>query len=78
MADAAQAKIVHNLIEALEQLRRDLDKVELWAGALGCFQGPAPAYKPGDQYVLPPSSRAPSCRAASSEPAQGAPPQPPS
>jgi hypothetical protein len=55
MPEPAEEKIVHNLIEALEQLRRDLDRVELWAAALGYFQTPAPDYQPGDRYLLPPS-----------------------
>ena len=52
MADPAKDVIVHNLIEALEQLREDLDRVELWAFALGSFQKPAPEYQPGDQHLL--------------------------
>lgn len=52
MPDAAEDTIVHNLIDALEQLRHDLDKVELWAGALGSFQTPAPEYQPTDHYLL--------------------------
>jgi hypothetical protein len=54
MAHVAEDKIVDNLLEALEQLRLDLDKVELWAGALGCFQDPAPEYQPSDKYLLSP------------------------
>jgi hypothetical protein len=49
--------IVQNLIEALEQLRKDLDKVELWTAALRCFQAPVPSYEPADRYVLPASPR---------------------
>ena len=73
MPDAAEERIVQNLIEALEQLRRDLDKVELWAVALGCFQDPVPTYQPGDQYVLPPSPRAASSQSASQAPSRCAP-----
>lgn len=54
MREPSEEVIVHNLIEALEQLRHDLSKVELWAGALGCFQAPVPEYQPSDRYVLPP------------------------
>lgn len=55
MPEPAEQMIVHNLIEALEQLRRDLDRVELWAAALGYFQVPPPDYEPGERYLLPPS-----------------------
>jgi hypothetical protein len=53
----AEETIVHNLIDALEQLHQDLDKVELWAAALGHFQTPAPDYQPCDQYILRSSSQ---------------------
>ncbi len=54
MQEPAEETIVHNLIDALEQLRSDLDRVELWAAALGQFQGPVPEYQPGDQHLLRP------------------------
>lgn len=53
----AEDAIIDNLIEALDRLREDLDRVELWAGALGCFQDPALEYEPGNQYLLSPSTR---------------------
>jgi len=49
----AEEKLVRNLAEALEHLKEDLDKVELWAAALGYFQAPVPDYRPGDRYLLP-------------------------
>jgi hypothetical protein len=52
MAEQADEKIVHNLVEALERLRQDLDRVELWTGALGCFQRPVPPYEPNNRYLL--------------------------
>jgi hypothetical protein len=52
MPGPAEDLIVHNLIEALDQLREDLDRVELWAAALGCFQQPVPDYRPADRYLL--------------------------
>jgi hypothetical protein len=57
MPDPAEDVIVHNLIEALERLREDLDRVELWANALGCFQQPVPEYQPSDQHLLPSTPR---------------------
>jgi hypothetical protein len=53
MSEPAEEVIVHNLIDALERLREELDKVELWAGALGHFQDPVPDYQPGNEYILP-------------------------
>jgi len=53
MAVSAEDAIVSHLMEAVEQLRTDLDRVELWAVALGCFQDPVPEYQPGEQYLLP-------------------------
>jgi len=55
--EPAEEMIVQNLIDALERLRDDLDRVELWTGALGCFQRPVPDYEPGDRYLLRQSSR---------------------
>ena len=52
MPQPAEDMIVRNLIEALERVREDLDRRELWAAALGCFQHPIPDYKPGDQQLL--------------------------
>jgi hypothetical protein len=54
--EPAEDLIVHNLIEALKQLRADLDRVEVWAAALGYFQRPVPEYQPTDQHLLSPSS----------------------
>jgi hypothetical protein len=50
--EPAEEMIVHNLIEALERLRQDLDRVELWTGALGCFQQPVPTYEANSRYLL--------------------------
>jgi hypothetical protein len=52
ISEPAEETIVHNLIDALERLREDLDRVELWTAALGCFQEPVPAYEPHDRYLL--------------------------
>lgn len=55
MPEMAEDMIVHNLIEALEHLREDLNRVELWVAALGQFQAPVPDYEPGNQHILPPA-----------------------
>jgi hypothetical protein len=59
MPEPAEDVIIRNLLESLERLRGDLDRMELWATALGCFQYPVPEYKPGDQHLLKPSDRLP-------------------
>jgi hypothetical protein len=55
MAQPAEDMIVQNLIEALGRLHEDLDRMELWAAALGSFQHPVPDYQPGEQQLLQPS-----------------------
>ncbi|MFY9693249.1 MAG: hypothetical protein WA776_17655 [Xanthobacteraceae bacterium] len=57
MPEPAEDLIVRNLIESLERLREDLDRMELWAAALGSFQHPIPDYRPGDQHLLEPRAR---------------------
>jgi hypothetical protein len=59
MPEQAEELIVRNLIEALGRLHEDLDRMELWAVALGCFQHPVPEYQPGDQHLLKSSRRSP-------------------
>jgi len=56
MPEPAEDMIVRNLIDALERLHEDLDRVELWTVALGCFQQPVPDYSSGE-YVLPTSNK---------------------
>jgi hypothetical protein len=54
MPEQAEGKIVHHLVEALERLHEDLDRVELWTAALEEFHRPVPDYQPGDRYLLRP------------------------
>jgi hypothetical protein len=56
MPRPAEEMIVANLIEALDRLREDLNKVELWAAALGEFRAPVPDYEPSERYRLRPVS----------------------
>jgi hypothetical protein len=67
MAEQAEETIVHNLIEALERLRQDLDRVELWTAALGCFQQPVPPYEPNNRYLLSAKSASGKSASAKSE-----------
>lgn len=52
MPESPADAIIRNLIESLERLRRDLDRMELWTAALDRFQHPVPEYRPGDQHIL--------------------------
>lgn len=54
MAEQVEDTIFVNLIESLQRLHDDLDKVELWLGALRSFQNPVPDYQPSDRYLLRP------------------------
>ena len=56
MPEPAEDVIVRNLIEALERLHEDLDRMELWAAALGSFQHSIPDYRPADRHLLKPAS----------------------
>ena len=42
------------VIESLDRLHEELERVELWTAALTCFLRPPPAYQPGDHHMLPP------------------------
>ncbi len=57
MSTQAEELITRNLIESLDRLHQELDRVELWTAALTCFLHPAPAYRPSDQHMLPPLAR---------------------
>ena len=52
--EPANDTILIHLMESIERLHRDLDKVELWLGALNCFQKPVPDYQPNNRYLLTP------------------------
>lgn len=52
--EPAGEKIVRNLQQAVERLQNDIARVELWAGALGCFTKPVPDYEHGQtRFDLP-------------------------
>jgi hypothetical protein len=38
---------------AIERLRKDLLRVEMWAAALDGFSRPVPDYQPDDRFLLP-------------------------
>jgi hypothetical protein len=53
MTEPAKDMIVRNLVETLNRLRDDLDRVELLTAALTHFQHAAPEYRPDAEYLLP-------------------------
>ncbi len=53
---AAGGQISRRLQESLARLRKDIDRVELWAGALESFSQPIPEYQPTRDYELPEDS----------------------
>ena len=54
MSAQAEELITRNLVEALDRLHQELERVELWTAALTCFVNTAPAYQLSDQHMLPP------------------------
>ena len=46
MREQPEEVVVPHLIEVLDNLDDDLDRIELWTAALSCFQHPAPEYQP--------------------------------
>jgi hypothetical protein len=54
MMEPAEDIVVRNLIEALERLHEDLDRMEMWAAVLGSFARPVPSYRQNERYLLNP------------------------
>lgn len=50
----SQDEIRKRLKEAVDVLRKDATRVEIWATALAGFAEPVPAYEPDDKFRLPP------------------------
>ena len=55
-------EVIRHLLEAIEQVRRDMTKVELWASALNGFSRPIPDYDPGQATVWMPGEQADALR----------------
>ena len=55
--EPAGEKILRNLQRSIERLQDDIARVELWAGALGCFAKPIPDYDHGQTRNDLPSAR---------------------
>jgi len=55
MTDQGREELTRHLLEAIEQVRSDVAKVEMWASALDGFSRPVPEYDLGEGRVwLPP------------------------
>jgi hypothetical protein len=67
--EPAGEKIVRNLQQAVERLHDDLARVELWAGALGCFTKPIPDYGHGQTKFDLPTAKSKSPERESETPA---------
>lgn len=50
--DSAQGHIEGQLREALDTLRTDMTRVELWAYALAAFAQPVPGYEADEKFRL--------------------------
>jgi hypothetical protein len=53
----AGEKIAQRLQESLNRLRNDIDRVEIWAGALEGFTQPVPDYQGKPDNLLPAGKR---------------------
>jgi len=56
--DDARDEVIRHLLEAIEQVRRDMTKVDLWASALNGFSRPIPNYDPDRATVWMPREQA--------------------
>ena len=58
--DTAEDLVFRNLIEALNRIHADLERIEVWTAALACFQEAVPRYEPSCDHLLP--ARKPAAR----------------
>jgi hypothetical protein len=56
--DDAREMVARHLIEAIERVRQDVEKVEFWADAITGFAQPVPDYEPGQVNVWVPREQA--------------------
>ena len=54
-AEGAMDRMQRELVRAVEDLRADVDRVELLTAALSAFNRPIPDYEPSFQHVAQPS-----------------------
>jgi hypothetical protein len=60
--DAANDAVARHLLEAIERVRDDVEKVEFWAGAVSGFAQPVPEYTPNEASVWLPTEQASTLR----------------
>jgi hypothetical protein len=54
---SGQEEINDRLHQAIDELRKDVTRVEIWAAALGSFAQPVPEYQPDEKYRLGKTSK---------------------
>jgi hypothetical protein len=54
----ANDALTRHLLEAVDRVRDDVEKVEFWADAVAGFSKPVPKYEPGDASVWIPTEQA--------------------
>ena len=65
--EAANDAVTRNLMEAIERVRDDVEKVEFWAGAVAGFARPLPDYDPNEASVWLPAEQASTLRSRMGE-----------
>jgi hypothetical protein len=55
--DPVREEIRERLQDAIDELRIQLARVEIWADALDGFSRPIPNYKPDSRFLLPGKAR---------------------
>ncbi len=65
--DDAREAVSRHLIEAIERVRLDVEKVEFWADAVTGFSQPVPDYDPGQGNVWLPPEQATSLKQRSKQ-----------
>ena len=66
--DAANDAVARHLLDAIERVRDDVEKVEFWAGAVAGFARPIPEYTPDEASVWLPTEQASTLRSKLREP----------
>jgi hypothetical protein len=56
--EQARAEMIGHLLDAIEQVRKDMAKVDLWAAALNGFSRPIPDYELDEGRVWVPPEQA--------------------
>ena len=65
--DAANNAVAQHLLDAIERVRDDVEKVEFWAGAVAGFARPVPEYTPHEAAIWLPAEQASTLRSKLSD-----------